>query len=91
VVGQTYREAQTLERAALGPACPREAKPNKASSLVKITADREPMRVEVVRAALSPFQLETPYCYGRVTAAWASNGPTHVSLLQLFAVHILGA
>ena len=49
------------------------------------------MRVEVVRAALSPFQLETPYCYGRVTAAWASNGPTHVSLLQLFAVHILGA
>ena len=58
---------------------------------MKITAYREPMRVEVVRAALSPFQLETPYCYGRVTAAWASNGPTHVSLLQLFAVHILGA
>ena len=47
--------------------------PNKASSLVKITAYREPMRVEVVRAALSPFQLETPYCYGRVTAAWASK------------------
>ena len=51
---QTYREAQTLERAALRPACPREASQTRQVT-GELVAHRRPMRSEVVRSALSPF------------------------------------